>query len=342
MKKAIILIILSLSLILSGCTSSKKSPSSETKNKETASSTNDSSKEVSSSGENLDVANKEIVPIVLKDNGDSPSNFFTSEKFYYIYNKKENNRIYKYAENNLGGLNDFSKSEELKDCYGSSLIVLGDKLIFSNQNDGNKLYSLSISTGELNKINNYNTISYCQFLDGVAYINRTDKNKLYYTSFIENTTKALTTDSVGKYMLWPNYILYQNADDHFKLYALSIDGKTKTKLTDFATESFVVANNKVYCNNLSENNNIYSINLENQKPKRLEDVFGENISISNDKVVFINKLDNNTVYSMTTDDKPKLNKILDAPVNEFSIVGNMMFYEDPMNVSIINHKKLSK
>lgn len=186
--------------------------------------------------------NKEVIPDLGSD----------KKPKYFV----DNNNLYLIRENGIFKINikNNKQTELIKEDNIKSVSYDGSYIYYIN--DIYELYKYSVKTGEKVKLTSNKSTYSIITEDKIIYTNLNDGNRIYIINK-DGTDDHRIGDSKAKSLNYDDeYIYYSNEDDKQCLYRLKYDGSENTKMTDRPAYFVFTFKNydKVYI--LSDNDNI--------------------------------------------------------------------------------------
>jgi hypothetical protein len=208
---------------------------------------------------------------------------------------------------------------------GSSSIQ-GDRIYFSNTNDGGTLYSMKTDGSDLRKLNE-EWIQWFYLSDGMIYYQ--DGSGLIYSMKTDGSSQQrLSDDASGAIHVLDGKIYYSNRNDDYKLYSMNIDGSDRKKLSDDNPLYMNVVGDQIYYSgelNGSDAKGIYRIKTDGSEKTKLSDDLPFDMLVVDDWIYFNNQRDEYKLYAMRTDGSDR-HKLIDDYALKMSIVGDRIYY----------------
>jgi len=241
---------------------------------------------------------------------------------------------------------------------GGLVAAAGDRIYYSNSNDGNKLYSMNPNGTDKQKLND----------DSSSYINVIG-NRIYYSNYSDGRSLyTVNTDGSGRQKLNDgfsacinvvgNRIFYSHYLDQLRtsstaagkdntvaengIYVMNIDGSGLKQLnTNSVALSICVTGGRIYYVN-NEDNGIYSMKTDGSEQKKLGDGRADRINVTGGRIYYSNSdyysSDNGKIFSIKIDGTdPK--KLSDDTTVGFNVTDGRIYYvngDDNFTLYVMN------
>lgn len=252
--------------------------------------------------------------------------------YYYEANFDEWKRNnYKYFYNQ-----DKNIDNSFNNINNDGLVTSDDKWIYyTNHDDGDKLYKLSMDTNKKIKLNNTfsynlnvidNYIYYTDGIPGNVYrlnldngkadciisimannLALTDKYVIYrkvmeagleglYRANLDGSDEKLLANNVACYTLDTEWIYYANKEDENKLYKINFDGKNNTKITDDQALNIATKDGYIYYSNICDGEKLYRVKNDGTARQELLEDRCFNINLYGNYIYYTNQDENGKLY----------------------------------------------
>ena len=211
---------------------------------------------------------------------------------------------------------------------GGYAAVLGDRIYYSNGNDGWTLYTVKTNGSGKAKLNDDKSYGINAAGDFVYYINSTDGKKIYAVKTDGSGRRKVCEDESSNISVEGELIYYSNESDGGAIYAIKTDGSGRRKVCEGRSSNINVEGELIYYSNEDDNGTIYTVKTDGSGVKKIgDDWHARYLNVADGKIYYSNTADNKRLYVMNADGSGN-RKLNDDGSHNINVAGGLVYYSN--------------